>query len=60
MKILNQFVEPIIQEALNRKQGLKAGSKHVEENGTSERQTLLDQLIEMTDGQSCYAIRDTI
>ncbi|KAI0916862.1 hypothetical protein AcW1_007802 [Taiwanofungus camphoratus] len=49
MKILNQFVEPIIQEALNRKQGLKAGSKHVEENGTSERQTLLDQLIEMTD-----------
>ncbi|PCH44301.1 cytochrome P450 [Wolfiporia cocos MD-104 SS10] len=55
MKTIRRFIDPIIEEALRRKKGLKRGVKHVEGTAADEHQTLLDQLIDVTDDAKLIA-----
>ncbi|PCH39905.1 cytochrome P450 monooxygenase pc-1 [Wolfiporia cocos MD-104 SS10] len=55
MNIIRRFVTPIIDDALRRKRKLVKGVEHVEGTAADERQTLLDQLIDVTDDAKLIA-----
>jgi len=49
MKVVNAFIEPILQEAVEKRKGpvgMKAGEKEIDDS-----ETLLDHLVNYTDGE---------
>ena len=61
MQVCHEFIDPILEEALRKKKGLKEAGlipeKNEKEREVSEGETLLDHLVNYTEGEH-FAIKD--
>lgn len=51
MAVVDAFIEPILQEALRKKEERLQGEKDLDEKESQDDETLLDQLVKQTSGK---------
>lgn len=56
MKVVNEFMEPIVAEALKRKAALGKGTVSTDTDEIGEGETLLDHFVKKTDGESLLVL----
>lgn len=52
MKVLNAFIQPIINEAVAKRNSVKDLDKKVNADEIEENETMLDHLVKLTDGKA--------
>lgn len=51
MRVVDEFLQPILEEAIAKNRAAKAQMEATGEKGSEEDETLLDHLVKLTDGQ---------
>lgn len=56
MKVLNAFIQPIIDEAVTKRNSVKDLDKKVNVDEIEENETMLDHLVKVTDGKALFLV----